>query len=154
MQTADHRPLRDRLIHFMDNRLLDPHRRNSLIPDDLFPLLDSHLVGWEPVILGTYVLALLMRGASRAECARYATDRDVALPFEGCEQQLFDLLLTTLHERVGDPATVARIVELVAELNTTLSSTIKRDIGPSTIAPPPPCPAPVEAIPSQGGKRQ
>ena len=127
MQTANHDPMRDRLKQFIDSRFLDPNQQDDILPAEFSLILDGDLVGWESVFLGTHVLALLYRGASADACVRYVTDRDVALPFMGCEEHLFDLLLTCLQERIGEADTIARMVEIMAEFESMLMAAVDFD---------------------------
>lgn len=126
MQTANREPMRDRLKQFIESRLLDRDQEHDFLPEDFSVILDGDLMGWESVFLGTHVLALLYRGAPADACVRYVTDRDVALPSMGCEEHLFDLLLTCLQERIGEADTIARMVEILAEFQSTPMATVDR----------------------------
>ena len=132
MQSSDTETCR-KVSEFVERYLSDPDRMNSLIPSDFSLLFGGHLTGWESVLLGTHCLALVWRGASAADVARYATTRDVSLPFTGCEQQLFDLFLDNLNERIEDPDIVIRMVSALTGLQSNLFEAMKQDTGISPL---------------------
>lgn len=63
-------------------------------------------------VLVQMLTALEMRGASMADCARYAFDRSVGLPFLEDEPIQFELILTTLAIDGHEPEDIAQLVEM------------------------------------------
>ena len=118
----------ERVQVFVEKQLFSDESSDALIPSELPCAVAEHLEGWEPVLLSTHLFSLFMRGVSIDECVEYARTREVRLPFLGCEKQLFDLLLTHMHERIDAPADVARVIELMAMYLDNLMNTVKQEI--------------------------
>lgn len=86
-----------------------------MLSDHLTQFLDDHLQAIEVTLLPCQLGLLVLRGASPLDCARHVVDRDHDLPFQGCERQLMDTLLTTIVENSQSPD---RVVELVTAMAT------------------------------------
>ena len=127
MQPSDRQYTYRALQAFIQKHVADPADAERVIPADFGLLFDGHLHGWEAAILATLVSSTLWRGAAPGDCAQYAVTGDKPLPFEGCEQQIFDLLLANLRERTNDDGTPTRMINAVAELQSLLFTLMKRD---------------------------
>lgn len=127
MQHSERQHTYEALESFIRKHSSDPEI-GRLIPEDFSLLFDGHLRGWESVILGVLVTSALYRGATVDDCARYATTGDASMPFEGCEQELFDRLLSCLRERTDDPDIGERMVRALADLQTQLIAITKRPV--------------------------
>ena len=120
MQTIDRETAYHRLQAFIQRHVADPDKMPEYVPPDFSLLFDGPLQGWEGVMLGMLVTSALWRGASATDCARYVEAGDIALPFQGCEEQLFDLLLANIRARASEPDMAVRMVRALAQMQTRL----------------------------------
>lgn len=63
-------------------------------------------------ILAT-LLGLIYRGVTAADCARYAADDAIELPFLGVERAVFDTTIAAMRERGIEPMEAAQVIELM-----------------------------------------
>ncbi len=87
---------------------------------------------FEATILNSQLLMLLLRGASANECRTYAANGNTALPFEGCEQPIFDELLLAMKNRSNSKDAGHALVSSLACWMTTILDVIERDTGVPT----------------------
>ena len=127
MQPSERQHTYQALESFIRKHSSDP-ALERFIPDDFSLLFDGHLRGWESVILGVLVTSALYRGATANQCVRYVIAGDALMPFEGCEQELFDRLLSCLCERTDEPDIAERMVRALADLQTQLIAITKRPV--------------------------
>lgn len=69
--------------------------------------------GMDSAYLLATLLGLICRGVTVAECARYAIDDHVELPFLGVERVVFDTTIAAMRERGIEPMEVAQVIELM-----------------------------------------
>ena len=106
----DNDHLLDTFVECLRPIVNDPATVDRLMPAELMAIEQQMFKGRESVILGLFLGFLLDRGAAPMAIVRYLTCPGRELPFEGCEQRLFDMLLDTFRARVDDPGLVARMV--------------------------------------------
>ena len=143
MQTIDQETAYHRIQAFIQRHAADPDKIPEYVPPDFSLLFDGPLQGWEGVMLGMLVTAALWRGASAADCARYIEAGDISLPFQGCEEQLFAVLLDSIRARTDEPDMAVRMVRALAEMQTRLFEILEfersgPDVPPGTTVGPTP----------------
>ena len=86
----------------------------SNVPDSPIDWAMGHFEGTELAGLLALHYGLIVRGAEPVDCARYALDQNMPLPFQGFEQLLYEATILGLRERGYSPVMVARIFEIIA----------------------------------------
>ena len=83
-------------------------------PDSPIDWVAEHFEGTEFAGLLALLYGLIVRGAEPVECARYALDQNMPLPFQGFEQLLYEAMILGLRDRGHSPVMVARLLEVIA----------------------------------------
>lgn len=114
MNPIDRNTLMSQAIHNLSKRrdLFTNARSNA-------PNIMDYLSVIEGSMFTVQLVMLLLRGASVADCKVYAATGNGVLPFEGCEQRMFDALLDALKQRAD---TVPMKLEFIESYGTWISN--------------------------------
>ena len=83
------------------------------LPEDIPAWLLEHGTELEIGVLTGIVFCLLKRGADPVDCARYAVDSRVELPFQGCEEQLARTVFASILANGFTPHRIAQLIEFL-----------------------------------------
>jgi hypothetical protein len=94
------------------------------LPREPVEWIASHFQGMEPVALISIIAGLVVRGATPGTCGRYVVDGRVELPFQGCEQAMFDTVVAELARRDHDLPRIVQLIEVIALILTNIARLI------------------------------
>ena len=124
MEHIDRKTLVQRIV------LCAMQRGNILIPPcPLEPKPTDYLSVYEGIFFGFQLYLLVLRGASVDDCTAYVATRDTELPFEGCEQTIFDTLLAAVTERADIDNYATTLVHSVSSRISRAFDIIEQDTG-------------------------
>ena len=95
------------------------------LPDDIPEWIMGHGTEVEITALMCTFFFLLRRGADPDDCARYAVDGTVSLPFAGCEEHLVKAIFASIRKSGHSELRVAQLVELLCLAGEGVSSLIR-----------------------------
>ena len=84
------------------------------LPESPIEWVAGHFEGMELAGLLGVLYGLILRGTDPADCARYALDQNLPLPFAGFEQLLYEAMILGMRDRGYSRLMVARIIEILA----------------------------------------
>ena len=76
-------------------------------------VLDRFDGGMDSAYILATLLGLIIRGVTVADCARYAAEEAIELPFLGVERAVFDTTIAAMRERGIEPTETAQVIELM-----------------------------------------
>ena len=83
------------------------------LPEDIPTWLVEHGTDVEICVLTGIVFCLVHRGTEPVDCARYALDSRIELPFRGCEEKLIETVFASILANDISPQRLAQLVEFL-----------------------------------------
>jgi len=84
------------------------------VPHDPVEWVAGHFQAMESVAFIGIIAGLVLRGATPATCGRHVLTGDVELPFQGCEQAMFNTVIAELVRRGHDLPRIVQLIEVIA----------------------------------------